>query len=283
VWFQLNWQGEPAFEKKARVAVDKLFEKRSRLHLLGNTLDADSGGWINRQSSAGAGVDSYYEYLLKAYLLLGDPHYLHMFERTYHAAMEHLPGKGQVDSEAKRHWLYDVSMDTGRMARPWVSSLQSFWPGMQVLIGHEKEATALYSDLLDVADVLGFIPELFDVTGKKPHPRERGYPLCPELIESTYFLYMHTRNGTFLEAGRRLQAALADNTRAACGYASVGDVVTGRLDDHMESFFLAETAKYLYLLWTAALDVPLPLIPPGEYVFTTEVCQDDWKRIKGSF
>jgi hypothetical protein len=36
------------------------------------------------------------------------------------------------------------------------------------------------------------------------------------------------------------------------------------------SFFLAETAKYLYLLWTAALDAPLPLIPNGEYIFTTE-------------
>jgi hypothetical protein len=31
-------------------------------------------------------------------------------------------------------------------------------------------------------------------------------------------LFQHTRNGTYLEVGRRLQAALQDNTRAACGY-----------------------------------------------------------------
>jgi hypothetical protein len=87
--------------------------------------------------------------------------------------MQHLPGKGQVDSQPKRHWLYDVSMDTGRMARPWVSSLQSFWPGMQVLIGHVKDAEALHGDLMEVSDRLGFIPELFDVTGMQAHPRER--------------------------------------------------------------------------------------------------------------
>jgi hypothetical protein len=36
---------------------------------------------------------------------------------------------------AQAGWLADVSMDNGHLARPWVSSLGAFWPGMQVLAG----------------------------------------------------------------------------------------------------------------------------------------------------
>lgn len=49
-----------------------------------------------------------------------------------------------------------------------------------------------------------------------------------------------------------------------CGYAHVKDVTTSELEDAMESYFLAETMKYLYLLFsncTSLVDF---------YVFTTE-------------
>lgn len=38
---------------------------RSGRGLLGNTLDCDSGAWVRLDAGVGAGVDSYYEYLLK--------------------------------------------------------------------------------------------------------------------------------------------------------------------------------------------------------------------------
>lgn len=68
----------------------------------------------------------------QAYLLFGDESYLDMFTELYVAAMRHmrLPG-----AWAEAGWLADVSMDNARLARPWVSSLGAFWPGMQVLAG----------------------------------------------------------------------------------------------------------------------------------------------------
>ena len=83
-----------------------------------------AGNWVLRQSTAGAGIDSYYEYLLKAYLLFGDEEYLLQFNQTYAAAMQHLRGKSHEDKQ----WLYDVSMDTAKLERPWVSSLQVMPP-----------------------------------------------------------------------------------------------------------------------------------------------------------
>ena len=37
---------------------------------------------MRRDSGVGAGIDSYYEYLLKAYVLLGDHDYLHRFNKV---------------------------------------------------------------------------------------------------------------------------------------------------------------------------------------------------------
>jgi len=42
---------------------------------------------------------------------------------------------------------------------------------------------------------------------------------------------------------------LQNTSRVTCGYAAIADVNTGRLDDRMDSYFLAETLKYLFLLF----------------------------------
>lgn len=42
--------------------------------------------------------------------------------------------------------------------------------------------------------------------------------------------------------------SLNNITRAECGYATVHSVLDKSLEDRMESFFLSETCKYLYLV-----------------------------------
>ncbi|OBS75963.1 hypothetical protein A6R68_17584, partial [Neotoma lepida] len=57
----------------ARKALDFLWEKRQRSsNLVGVTINIHTGDWVRKDSGVGAGIDSYYEYLLKAYVLLGD-------------------------------------------------------------------------------------------------------------------------------------------------------------------------------------------------------------------
>ena len=58
--------------------------KRSKINLLGITLNIETGNWKQTHSSIGAG-DSFYEYLLKTYILFGDAKYLKMFEKAYEA------------------------------------------------------------------------------------------------------------------------------------------------------------------------------------------------------
>lgn len=52
--------------------MDVLWKLRHRgTDLMGSVLNVNSGDWVRRDSGVGAGIDSYYEYCLKAYILLG--------------------------------------------------------------------------------------------------------------------------------------------------------------------------------------------------------------------
>ena len=71
----------------------------------------------------------------------------------------------------------------------------------------------------------------------------RDYPLRPELIESAYALYGATNASFYLQFGEMVVNFLEEHCRVTCGFASIADVATKRLDDRMDSYFLAETLK----------------------------------------
>ena len=52
----------------------------------------------------------------------------------------------------------------------------------------------------------------------------------------------------YLEMGMRMVESLEQYSRVDGGYASLRDLESKQLEDRMNSFFLAETVKYLYLL-----------------------------------
>ena len=89
----------------------------------------------------------------------------------------------------------------------------------------------------------------------------RDSPLRPEMAESTLALFRATGATRYLRAGADLLRALQKKSKVPCGYASVGDVSTGVLDDRMDSYFIAETLKYLFLLFDRlARDVYRPVV-----------------------
>jgi ER degradation enhancer, mannosidase alpha-like 1 len=79
------------------------------------------------------------------------------------------------------------------------------------------------------------------------------YPLRPELIESSYFLYQATKDDFYLQVGERIVNDLERITKTRCGYASIENVKDGKLGNRMESFFISETLKYLYLLFDTGI------------------------------
>ena len=70
---------------KARGAVKALYDRRSVLGLLGKHINIRSGKWVEALSGIGSNSDSFYEYLLKMYLLFGDDDHWRMFLETSRA------------------------------------------------------------------------------------------------------------------------------------------------------------------------------------------------------
>lgn len=249
--------GEPIFEEKAHRAMDELWRLRHRSSdLMGTVLNIHSGDWVRRDSGVGAGIDSYYEYCLKAYILLGDDRYLGRFNKHYSAVMRYI-SQGPM--------LLDVHMHRPHSnSRNFMDALLAFWPGLQVLKGDIKPAVETHEMLYQVMQRHNFLPEAF-TTDFQVHWGQ--HPLRPEFLESTYFLYKATGDPYYLEVGRKVLKSLQKYARVSCGYAAVKDVRTNVHEDRMDSFVLAETFKYLYLLFTDPSDLLLDL---DQFLFTTE-------------
>ncbi|RLN88706.1 hypothetical protein BBJ28_00017178 [Nothophytophthora sp. Chile5] len=94
--------------------------------------------------------------------------------------------------------------------------------------------------------------------------------LRPETVESLMVMYRVTKDEKYREYGREIMRAFEKNCRLERGgYASVGRVAKGPVQvgfrSEMESFFIAETLKYLFLLFSEDSMMPLDKI-----VFNTE-------------
>ncbi|KAK1155574.1 ER degradation-enhancing alpha-mannosidase-like protein 3 [Acipenser oxyrinchus oxyrinchus] len=249
--------GEPVFERHARRALDVLWEKRQRgSDLVGTVINIHNGDWVRRDSGVGAGIDSYYEYLMKAYILLGDSVYLERFNTHYTAIMKYI---------SQPPLLLSVHMHNPTVSvRGWMDSLLAFFPGLQVLRGDLKPAIETHEMLYQVTKQHKFLPEAF-TTEFRVHWGQ--HPLRPEFAESTYFLYKATGDPYYLQVGRSIVDSLNQHARVPCGFAAVQDVRTGRHEDRMDSFFLAEMFKYLYLLFSEKEQL---LFDIDDYIFSTE-------------
>ena len=96
----------------------------------------------------------------------------------------------------------------------------------------------------------------------------RFYILRPETVESLFILNYLTGDPVYREWGWEIFQAIEKHCRTEVAYGSLPDVSRAGVkpEDRMESFFLAETMKYLYLLQDP--DTPIDIL--NTHVFNTE-------------
>lgn len=249
--------GERKYGDAAYAATRALYDRRSSIGLLGKHIHTDTGRWFESVSGIGSNSDSFYEYLLKAYLLFRKKEMYGMFSDAYTSIKRFV----QVGD-----WFSDVDMFNGKLRRNRVENLHAFWPGLEASLGFSHTGARQLNSFYSVWTSLGYLPEEFDnvewLKGKNSmHPY---YPLRPELIESTYMQYRTTRDRSWLAAGLVFVNSV-ERTRTSCGFASVSNMDTMELADSMPSFFLSETLKYLYLLFDED-----NFVHERAYIFSTE-------------
>ena len=246
------------FFEKAKRALVELDRRRSKIGLPGEEIDVETGQWKSRASHVGGGIDSYYEYLLKCSLLFGDTECGAMWRRSFRALNRSL-----ADDAPTGLWYGQVDMDSGRRTASEFGALHAFLPGVLALGGDLTRARRLQDSCFRMWKLHGIEPEVLDYRAMKVV--HAGYPLRPEIVESAYVLYRKTKDPKYLEMGRTFFESLVRHCRTDAGYTVLKSVVTKEKGDLMPSYFLAETMKYLYLLFAPEGTLDLDAV-----VFNTE-------------
>ncbi|EMP34407.1 ER degradation-enhancing alpha-mannosidase-like 1 [Chelonia mydas] len=201
--------GDSTFEWVARRAVKALWSLRSNdTGLLGNVVNIQTGHWVGKQSGLGAGLDSFYEYLLKSYILFGEKEDLEMFNDAYRSIQNYLRRGREAcnEGEGDPPLYVNVNMFSGQLMNTWIDSLQAFFPGLQVLIGDVEDAICLHAFYYAIWKRYGALPERYN--WQLQAPDVLFYPLRPELVESTYLLYQATKNPYYLHVGMDILQSL---------------------------------------------------------------------------
>ncbi|MCL4129883.1 UNVERIFIED_CONTAM: hypothetical protein GTU68_026509 [Idotea baltica] len=187
--------GDPVYELSARRANKVLWKLRhENTGLFGNVVDVNTGKWEGELSGVGAGLDSFFEYMLKAYILFGQIEDYAMFNESYNLIKRYMrKGRVHCNSGSGNHPLYvNVHMENGGTHTTWIDSLQAAFAGVQVLAGDIEEAICTHALYYTIWKKYGVLPERYNWQNKVSDVH--FYPLRPEFAESTYLLYQVGRS-----------------------------------------------------------------------------------------
>ncbi|XP_036991819.2 mannosyl-oligosaccharide 1,2-alpha-mannosidase IC isoform X1 [Artibeus jamaicensis] len=270
--------GNQVFAEKVR-HIRKVLRKIDKpFGLYPNFISPVSGNWMQHHVSVGGLGDSFYEYLIKSWLMSAktDMEARDMYYEALKAIETHLlnvsPG-GLTYFAEWRGGILDHKM----------GHLACFSGGMIALGAEdaEEEKRARYREL--AAQITKTCHESYDRSDTKLGPEafwfnsgreavatqlsESYYILRPEVVESYMYLWRQTHDPIYREWGWEVVMALERHCRTEAGFSGIQDVYSGvpSHDNKQQTFFLAETLKYLYLLFSE--DDTLSL---EDWVFNTE-------------
>ncbi len=250
--------GKPVYYEKAKRALVEVYNRRSVIGLVGTSINVETGKWTNPDSHISGMIDSYYEYLLKASILFDDKDCERMWKESLVALNKYV-----ADNTSTGLWYGHVNMNTGARTATHFGALDAFFPAVLALSGDLPQAEKLMDSCYKMWTTFGIEPEEFDYATMKV--TEPGYELRPEIIESTYYLYFFTHDPRYLDMGQTYYDDLVKYCRTDAGFAALRNVETKEKKDAMESFFFAETLKYLYLIYAPSSTLDLHKV-----VFNTE-------------
>ncbi|KAM8719384.1 hypothetical protein ACLKA7_012008 [Drosophila subpalustris] len=270
--------GNPLYRERVQTIRQVLKEIEKPKGLYPNFLNPKTGKWGQLHMSLGALGDSYYEYLLKAWLQSGqtDEEAREMYDEAMLAIMDKMvrtsPNGLTYVSDLKfdrlEHKMDHLACFSGGLFALGAATRQNEHTNKYMDVGKGITNTC-HESYIRTPTQLG--PEAFRFSdaaeARALRSQEKYYILRPETFESYFVLWRLTHDQKYRDWGWEAVLALEKHCRTAHGYCGLRNVYQQepQKDDVQQSFFLAETLKYLYLLFSD--DSVLPL---DEWVFNTE-------------
>ena len=154
-------------------------------------------------------------------------------------------------------------MNTGKRIATTVTLYDAYFPALLALSGDIERAGKNQAAFNNLWNKNGLEPMEYDY--RNDEILNASYDLNPEIMESAYYLYYFTKDQKYRDMERQYFDDLMKYCRTEVAFTCIEDVRTKTKKDRMETFFLAETLKYLYLTFAMPR-----VINPDSCVFSTE-------------
>ncbi|GBC04737.1 hypothetical protein RclHR1_05830015 [Rhizophagus clarus] len=256
-------------------------------------INQETGNFITKEVSFGANGDSFYEYLLKEFVLVGDSvdKYRTMYIESIESMYKYLIKASPINERSELLFLGELTFRGDFIGK--MGHLSCFIPGLLALGSKVLDRPKDLEIAIRLAETCYFVNRMthtgiggeevwFKVVEEKnttTNETQKRLPdgiyrlspsyslLRPETIESFFILYRITGDKKYQDQGWDIWQSIEKWCKTPAGYSGLDDVdsTSPSKNDGMESFFFAETLKYLYLLFS-----PPDLISLDTYVFNTE-------------
>eukprot|EP00250_Pteridium_aquilinum_P012694 c20880_g1_i1 orf=430-2277(+) len=267
--------GNPAYMEKAENVIKKLREVFPSDGLLPMFISPDTGKPTTSKVTFGAMGDSFFEYLLKVWILGNKTETVKDYREMWEQSMEGLLSLTKKSSPS--NFLY-IAERAGSSLIDKMDELACFAPGMLALGSMDATAEKASVYLNTAKELVKTCYHFYQRTPTKlageNYLFRQGQDMVvgtswnimrPETVESLMYLWRTTGDNIYRDWGWDIFQAFEKQSRTDSGYVGLRDVNSGVKDDKMQTFFLAETLKYLYLLYS-----PSDLLPLDKWVFNTE-------------
>ncbi|KAI8613857.1 glycoside hydrolase [Chytriomyces sp. MP71] len=274
--------GNPKYQEAALYVYEQLQSMTTFVPgLFPDWLNASSFDAPGQSFHLGGGADSYYEYLLKLWLSTGETKFFQMYETAANSISTYMVQKSWVGGSEYIplvHFSKDANGNYKSLADSGFPHLACFAGGMFAL-GAKASGKSAWQSHFDLgASITDTCWSMYSQSPTKLGPEMvnadtmkssfGAYYLRPETVESLFYMWRFTHNSLYRERGWVIAQAIEQHCRVSSGgYHGLANVMSlkGDIIDRQESFFIAETLKYLFLLFADDDMVPLE-----KYVFNTE-------------
>ncbi|KAG1137837.1 hypothetical protein G6F37_006665 [Rhizopus arrhizus] len=264
---------------------DSYIKMNSMKGLYPHLINVNTGLPVGDHFTWGGMADSFYEYLIKQLVTSEgkDQVKFKMVKEIISSLENQLLVTSSIDP--KTSFLVEIN---GNRSTNRMDELACFAPASLILAARSfpkefKQVEAIAERLLYGcysawdSTATGLAPEVFtwDVQSRfyeqipSVAPVIKSYILRPETLESLYYFFVYTHNPVYQDMAWDIFNSLYTYCKTNSGYSGLYDVQDTEYpwDDREESFFFAETLKYLYLIFDDHKQLRFPF---DQWVFNTE-------------
>jgi mannosyl-oligosaccharide alpha-1,2-mannosidase len=237
--------GERRYYDLTKRATKALFDRRSKIGLVADTINIETGAWQSRRASVGPPSDSYFEYLWDGWQLFGDRDLKQWYDVHAEAIAKH-----QAVQADGRLWFAQVDFETGAVLDHHQSELASFYAGLLAQGGDFTRAEAYLQSWADVQSRFSVLPEGLDYARFAPDRVTNA--LRPEFVDSCLNLFLLKPAERWRELARLHFETMKQTSRAPFGFSGIADITTTPMkqDDSCPAYWWSEQMKYYWLLFS---------------------------------